>query len=330
MANVTRKVNFRFILIRFVIEYAPSQTPERMDTRTASGRKVTQATVGVISVSPQPQECDGNWTVVLSWKTKARNLKNRRANSSLPRAERPITRNAARRNPELSPPAIYPERTIPQFASHNFLALVAPRTKWMEAQNGKMLMIGSPTPVSPQTSSPITMTPRSIGNTGSAQKSNETPISPLFISPVTSIYSRLTPTTASTYSKGATLYMAETSQENRQTTKDRVNQMAEAQRALMDECRNLREALATLAHNVAQLAPPPMMGATNGLESQPEGSRPQGVGSRGSVLATRAITQEAVRIERERANTGCFRYRTPYSREVEDVPFPANFKHPDF
>ncbi|MGV8048438.1 hypothetical protein PJP07_30005, partial [Mycobacterium kansasii] len=60
--------------------------------------------------------------------------------------------------------------------------------------------------------------------------------------------------TASTNSKEATVYMAETGQENRPTTEERVDQMAEAQRLLMDECRNLREALATLVHNVAHIA----------------------------------------------------------------------------
>ncbi|MGV7989003.1 hypothetical protein PJP10_32040, partial [Mycobacterium kansasii] len=68
MANVARKVNFRFTPTGFVVEYAPSQTSERMDTCTASRHKVTQVTAGVISVLPQPQESDRNWIVVLSQK----------------------------------------------------------------------------------------------------------------------------------------------------------------------------------------------------------------------------------------------------------------------
>lgn len=269
---------------------------------------------------------------------RAKNLKSHRTNSSLPRTEGPVTHSAVRRNPELTPPAIYPERIVPQFASRNFPALVAPRTKWTEAQKGKMLLIGSPVTVSPQINSPITMSSRSISSTGSTQKLNETPIFPLFVSSVTSTYSRLTPMTASMNSKEATVYMAETGRENKPTTEERVDQMAEAQRALMDECRNLREALVTLAHNVAQIAAPPMMGATNGQEKSTRRFSSAGDRIAGSVPATRAITQddvrqvveEAVRIERERTNTGRFGYRTPYPREVEDVPFPANFKHPDF
>jgi hypothetical protein len=53
---------------------------------------------------------------------------------------------------------------------------------------------------------------------------------------------------------------------------DRVNEMIEAQRVPMEECRNLREALATLAHNVVRMATPPMTDNTNEGVQPPEGS----------------------------------------------------------
>ncbi|MGV7343216.1 hypothetical protein PJI17_31450, partial [Mycobacterium kansasii] len=73
-------------------------------------------------------------------------------------------------------------------------------------------------------------------------------------------------------------------------------------------------------------------------ENCPEHFHPQGAGSRRSVPVARTVTQddvrqvieEAVRLEKERANTGRFKYWTPYLREIEDVPFPTDFEHPDF
>lgn len=52
MANVARKVNFRFTPFGFIVEYVSSRTPEHANTHAASRHEVTQATVGVISVSP--------------------------------------------------------------------------------------------------------------------------------------------------------------------------------------------------------------------------------------------------------------------------------------
>lgn len=146
--------------------------------------------------------------------------------------------------------------------------------------------------------------------------------------------------------------MAGTDQENVPSTEDRVNAMAEAQRVLMEEFTNLREALATLAHNVARIAVPPMTDSMNEREQprkgsqqpragsqQPRaGSQQPRTGSHGSVPNTdimtqeevRQVVEEAVRSEREYTDTGRFRYRTPYLRAVEDVPIPNNFKHPDF
>ncbi|XP_058075753.1 uncharacterized protein LOC131224234 [Magnolia sinica] len=170
------------------------------------------------------------------------------------------------------------------------------------------------------------------------EKSNETPSSPLFISPITSIYSYPTPTTTSSKSGEAMVHMAGTNQENTPTTEDRANEMADAQRALMEEYRNLREALTTLAHNIARMATPLVTDNVNEREQHPEGSQLSRTGSHGSVPMTRMVTQEevrqvveeAVRLEKEREGTGRFRYRTPYPREVEDIPFLNNFKHPDF
>ncbi|XP_058103505.1 uncharacterized protein LOC131247080 [Magnolia sinica] len=61
----------------------------------------------------------------------------------------------------------------------------------------------------------------------------------------------------------------------------------------------------------------------------------QRAGSHSSAPAIRSTTQEEVRqvvteIVREHEHINRFRYKTPYLREVEDIPFPANFKHPDF
>ncbi|MGV7343412.1 hypothetical protein PJI17_32455, partial [Mycobacterium kansasii] len=57
--------------------------------------------------------------------------------------------------------------------------------------------------------------------------------------------------------------VAEMNQENLSSAEDHINEIAEAQRTLRDECRNLSETLATLAHNVAQIVAPPATGAIN-------------------------------------------------------------------
>ncbi|XP_058084076.1 uncharacterized protein LOC131231789 [Magnolia sinica] len=139
----------------------------------------------------------------------------------------------------------------------------------------------------------------------------------------------------SSQSKEASVHMTGISQDPPPKFDERMAKMAEAQRILMEECRNLREALTTLAHNMIQATVPPITTTMNEQERQPEAPLPQKVGLHGSAPVARIITQEEMQrmvadIIRDCEYTGRFRYRTPYPRKVEDVLFPTNFKQPDF
>lgn len=131
------------------MEYADKSVGHGKDKTTANKQMGVQEAAMVVTVSLVAQKEKDEWIIVTRRRTKSQNRTTVRTTSSPNRVRGPVTRNAARRNPELAPPSIYPNQTVPQLTSHEFPVLIAPRARWTKAQKGKTPLVNSSASTSP-------------------------------------------------------------------------------------------------------------------------------------------------------------------------------------